>query len=167
MSRGFVKEDDQEEIPFVAPRAHLPAGATNYVTPKGMEALLAEKNDLLLEKDKVESHNENDKRVAVNHINARLSLLDERINSARVIKLEDQPKHEVRFGATVEIRTLSNGEVQTLQITGVDEADISNGKISFLSPLAKLLVNKKVGDKIVLKRPKDEVIFEVVSIKYA
>jgi len=36
MSRGFVREDDQEEAPFIAPRAALPAGAVNYVTPRGM-----------------------------------------------------------------------------------------------------------------------------------
>ncbi len=43
MSRGFVKEGDQEEIPMVPPRAHLPEGAMNYVTPTGMNELLAEK----------------------------------------------------------------------------------------------------------------------------
>ncbi len=43
MSRGFVKEDDQEEIPVVPPRAFLPEGLTNYVTRVGMDELLAEK----------------------------------------------------------------------------------------------------------------------------
>ena len=47
MSRGFVKEDDQEEVPMVPPRAHLPLGVTNYVTRAGMDELLAEQQALM------------------------------------------------------------------------------------------------------------------------
>ena len=46
MSRGFVKEDDQEEAPFIPPRASLPAGVTNYVTARGMQLLLEERTQL-------------------------------------------------------------------------------------------------------------------------
>jgi transcription elongation factor GreB len=42
MSRGFVKEDDQEETPIVPPRADLPEGVVNYVTQGGMGELLNE-----------------------------------------------------------------------------------------------------------------------------
>lgn len=42
MSRGFVKEGDQEDIPIVPPRAYLPDGTINYVTQAGMNELLAE-----------------------------------------------------------------------------------------------------------------------------
>lgn len=166
MSRGFVKEDDQEEVPFVAPRAFLPAGVTNYVTEEGMQALLEEREALNSGKQQFESHNETDRRIAVNHINAKLVLLEERIRSARVIKPGEQPQDEVRFGATVTLRTQSTGELQTLRITGVDEADMSKGKLSFLSPLAKALINHKKGDVIRFKRAKDEVMLEVISINY-
>ncbi len=47
MSRGFVKEDDQEENPIVPPRADLPDGVANYVTRVGMDELLAEKQMLV------------------------------------------------------------------------------------------------------------------------
>ena len=46
MSRGFVKEDDQEEIPMVPPRTFLPEGVTNYITQAGMDELMAEKQML-------------------------------------------------------------------------------------------------------------------------
>jgi len=46
MSRGFVKEGDQEETPIIPPRAALPNGATNYVTPTGMQLLLNERKQL-------------------------------------------------------------------------------------------------------------------------
>lgn len=166
MSRGFVKEDDQEETPFVAPRAYLPPGAANYVTPAGLAALLDEKQKLIAEKEQLQGHNENERRVAVNHINAKLKLLEERILSARVIHPADQPQQEVRFGATVELKNLRTSQIQKLQLTGVDEAAASKGKISFLSPLARALTNKKAGDKVMLRLAKDEVVYEVLSIAY-
>ena len=52
MSRGFVKEDDQEEIPIVPPRADLAEGVVNYITQVGMKELLTEKQMLVNEKSK-------------------------------------------------------------------------------------------------------------------
>jgi transcription elongation factor GreB len=49
---------------------------------------------------------------------------------------------------------------------GVDEADITKGKISFISPMAKSLINKKIGDKVVLKRAKEDIVFEILDITF-
>lgn len=166
MSRGFVKEDDQEEVPIVPQRAFLPDGVPNFVTPAGLEQLLAEKKDLILEKETISTANENEKRIAVNFINAKLQLLESRINDARIIDPEKQPTDEVRFGATVTLNIPATGRKQIFQIVGVDEADIAKGKISFLSPLAKAMINKKTGEKITLKRDNGEAVFEVVKITY-
>jgi transcription elongation factor GreB len=68
MSRGFVKEDDQEEIPLVPQRAYLPEGVTNFVTPAGMNQLLAEKQMLESEKNSLNSGRENEKRIELNYI---------------------------------------------------------------------------------------------------
>jgi transcription elongation factor GreB len=167
MSRGFVKEDDQEEIPMVPQRAHLPEGVTNFVTQTGMNQLLEEKNQLLAERDSLTSASENEKRIASNYINAKLQLLNNRIADAKIVNPGDQPQNEIRFGAIVTLKTGSTNKLQTLQIVGVDEAAISKGKISFLSPIAKVLINKKTGDKAILKREKDELVFEIVNISYA
>ena len=166
MSRGFVKEDDQEDVPMVPPRAHLPEGAPNYVTQAGMDELLAERQALMNEKENLDISGENERRIAVNHITARLQLLNNRITEARIIDLKEQPRDEIRFGATVTLKTEGTNDIQTFQIVGVDETDISKGKISFLSPLAKVLTNKKTGDKVILKRPKGDLVFEVVDIAY-
>jgi hypothetical protein len=48
-----------------------------------------------------------------------------------------------------------------------ENLDISGGKISFLSPLARVLTNKKAGDRVVLKRPKGEHVFEIINISYS
>lgn len=166
MSRGFVKDGDQEEVPMVPQRAFLPDGVPNFVTRNGLDLLLAEKEALIRERESLGISNENEKRIAVNFINAKLQLLNNRITDARVIDPGDQPHDEVTFGATVTIRLGSAVKVQTFQIVGVDEADISKGKISFISPLARALLNRKNGEKIALKREKEEIIYEITGISY-
>ena len=166
MSRGFIKEDDQEEVPIVPQRAYLPEGVTNLVTRAGMDQLLAEKQMLIDEKDNLSSTNEDEKRISLNYINARLQLLNNRIAEAKVVDLKGQPQNEIRFGAIVSLKTEVSGNIQIFQIVGVDEADIAKGKISFISPLAKALINKKVGDKITLKRDREDIVFEILDIAY-
>jgi transcription elongation factor GreB len=167
MSRGFVKEDDQEEVPMVPPRAHLPTGVPNFVTRAGMDELLAERQALMDELKTLDISSENERRLAVNHINAKLKLLNDRINEARIIDFKEQSRDEIRFGATVTLKTEGTDEIQTFQIVGVDETNLSRGKISFLSPLARVLTNKKTGDKVVLKRPKGDLVFEIININYS
>lgn len=166
MSRGFVKEDDQEEVPIVPPRADLPPGVTNYVTQAGYEELEAEKKELIEERESLEGANEKERRIAVNHINSKLQLLNARIASAHIIDLEAQPQDEVRFGATVTFRIGAENQERKFQIVGVDEADVSKGKIAFISPLAKALTNKTVGETAVLKLLKEERKFKILGIAY-
>lgn len=166
MSRGFVKEGDQEEIPILTPRAFLPDGVTNYVTEIGMNELLKEKRTLASEIEKLDAANENEKRIAANHINAKLKLLNERILSAKVIDLDQQPADEVWFGATIILKINNDPKLQKYQIVGVDEADVSKGKISFISPIAKLLTGREVGDKATLKLAGGNRTFEIIEIVY-
>jgi transcription elongation factor GreB len=167
MSRGFVKEDDQEEIPIVPQRAYLPEGVTNFVTPFGMNQLLEEKQMLESEKDNLNNANENEKRIELNYINAKLQLLNNRIAEARIVNSDDQPQDEIRFGATVTLRKETSDDIQTFQIVGVDEADISKGKVSFISPFSRLLINKKSGDRIILKQAGEDIVFEIIDISYS
>ena len=166
MSRGFVKEDDQEEVPIVPQRAYLPQGVTNFVTPGGMEQLLAERQSLEDEKAGLNNFTEKDKRIELNYINTKLQLLNNRIAEARVVNPDEQPRDEIRFGATITLKTEATNTLQTFQIVGVDEADISKGKVSFLSPVSRGLINKKIGDRVTLKQSGKDVVVEVVSILY-
>jgi transcription elongation factor GreB len=166
MSRGFVKEGDQEEVPMVPQRAYLPEGVPNFVTRNGMEQLLAEKEALIQEKENLNITNENEKRLAINFINAKLQLLSNRIAEARIVEPEEQQQNEVTFGAMVTLKNTASGKIQTFQIVGVDEADIARGKISFISPVARALINKKVGERITLKRDREEIVYEITEIIY-
>ncbi len=151
MSRAFVSEDRHEEPKFIPPRAPLPDGVINYVTPKGLEELeielktWEEKLQLLLEKEE----NEQERRREANFINGSMALLKERIVSAVVVDINNQPKDEIRFGAIVNLK-IAKASKQTLQIVGVDEADVKERKIAFTSPLAKAIIGKKEGETAIL-----------------
>lgn len=156
MSRGFIKEGDQEEIPMVPPRAHLPKGMPNYVTHEGLEALNNERQEL--ENQRAEA---NGNYIACNFIDAKLKLLADRINSAVEVDLSKADKDAVSFGAWVRY----NG--RTVRIVGVDEADSSKGLLSFMSPVAKALIGKKIGDtfEVVVPKGKETVIIQQISFE--
>ena len=166
MSRGFVKEGDQEEIPILTPRPYLPDGVTNYVTQVGMDELLEEKHMLLNDIANLDTTNENERRIASNHLNAKLKFLNNRILSAKIIDLDKQSPDEVWFGATVTLKIDNETKLQKYQIVGVDEADVSKGKISFISPIAKILIGKEVGEKAILKLANGNRTFEIIEIVY-
>ena len=156
MSRGFIKEGDQEEIPRVPMRAYLPEGVPNYVTKEGLEALKEELKDLEAERLKA-----GDDYIMVNFIDASIKLLVDRINSAVEVDIS-KSKNTVSFGAWVRY----NG--RSVRIVGVDEADVNKGLISFISPIAKMLIGKKAGDLIELKGSEkmtvEEVSFEPMEL---
>jgi transcription elongation factor GreB len=155
MSRGFIKEGDQEEIPMVPPRAYLPDGVPNYVTKEGLAALNEELKDLEAERAKT-----GDNYILVNFINAKMKLLISRINSAVEIDLSKANKDIVSLGAWVRY----NGRV--VRIVGVDEANVNKGLISFTSPLAKSLMGKKAGAVFELNGPKDLEKITVEEVSY-
>ncbi len=166
MSRGFVREGDQEEVPVIPQRAYLPAGVANFVTSEGMDQLLKEKEELINERENLGITNENEKRITKNYLNAKLQLLNERIADARIIEISGKQSDEITFGARVTLRDNISGNIQIFRIVGVDEADITKGKISFISPLSKVLINKKAGDSVTLKRDKEDIVFEIIEIDY-
>ncbi|MET6990648.1 GreA/GreB family elongation factor [Sediminicola arcticus] len=166
MSRAFVKEDDQEEIPIISPRAHLSVGEINYVTSLGLRQLMDERESLLQERSNVDISYANERRIALLVINGKLQLLNDRIHSARQIDSSSQERNSIRFGAKIQLKIDGTVKTQNLQIVGVDEADIAKGKIAFTSPLAKILNHKKVGDQAILKLESGNRIFEILKIEY-
>lgn len=151
MSRGFVKEDDQEESPIIPNRSPLPEGVLNYVTPEGFQALQNELEELENERTAIPKEETPEKRAALKVVNAKINMLLERINSAEVVEVPEAPPEEIRFGAHVTFRFKSENTDRTFQIVGVDEADVKAKKIGFTSPIARVLLGKKAGDVTELK----------------
>ncbi len=153
MSRGFVKEGDQEEVPMILPRAFLPSGVTNYVTPEGLRLLHDEMESLKEEWTAAGSN-----YVTKNYLDAKMRLLAERINTAVLVDTTKANPDVVSFGMYVRYND------KTIRIVGVDEADASKGLISFLSPIAKSLIGKKKGDKFEIKVPRGTETIEIQEV---
>lgn len=170
MSRAFVKEDASSEPLIVPPRAPLPEGVVNYVTPAGMALLQAELAALNAELQNLqptdaEAANQA-QQIAV--LRGQQRELGERIAIAEVVDTGRQPRDEIRFGASV---ILHSGHTDTaaerhITIVGVDEADPGSGRVSFLAPVARALLGHGVGDEIVLASDGGEEQWQVVAITY-
>ncbi|MBR5780725.1 MAG: GreA/GreB family elongation factor [Bacteroidales bacterium] len=153
MSRGFVKEGDQEEVPMVLPRAFLPQGVPNYVTPEGLVLLNEEMENLKKERAEAASN-----YIQKNYIDAKMRQLSERITAAVLIDPTKANPDVVSFGSYVKFND------KVVRIVGVDEADASKGLISFVSPIAKALIGKKKGDRIEVKLPRGVETVEIQGV---
>jgi transcription elongation factor GreB len=166
MSRGFVKEGDQEEPVVVPSRAALPPHVTNYVTPTGLYLLQTEKETLLQQLAALKSADERELRRKRTYYNGVIQKINERIASARVIDPLQQPQDEVRFGARVTYQMLPAPQENTLTIVGVDEADIKQGKIAFVAPLAQAITGAKVGETVPFRLGNDQRSILIKHIAY-
>src|SRR4051812_25233450 len=143
MSKAFTSDSDQEGDFLEAPA--LPPGTRNYMTRAGAERLRSEAERLNQERRHLARDVEGQARAAV--IERRLRYLVPRIEALEEIDPVRQPKDRVLFGASV---TLSDekGATDTWRIVGIDEMDLDQGWISWMSPLATALLEKRVGDTL-------------------
>ena len=155
MSRGFVKEGDQEEVPMVLPRAFLPKNVPNYVTEEGLKLLQEEMLALKQERASAGSN-----YIHKNYIDAKINLLGERLSSAVLLDVKNKKGDAdvVSFGSYVKFND------KVVRIVGVDEADASKGLISFVSPIAKALIGKKKGDRVEVQLPKGVETVEIQGV---
>ena len=166
MSRGFVREDDQEEAPFIPPRAALPDGVTNYVTQRGLEQLQAERKALETERSAVRG-SDDERRRSHAVIDGKLNLLHERIVTARVVERTDGPMDDVRFGATVTFEHQTGpqrGKQFTFTLVGVDEASVKQLRIAFTSPIARALMGNRVGETAEFQLGSVVQLLKIISI---
>ncbi len=89
-----------------------------------------------------------------------------RLEEAVVVNPLEQPTDVARFGANVTVRQ-PDGKQQSYRIVGEDEGDPAHGTISWLSPLAQALIDRRAGDRVVWERPAGNIALEIVSIQYA
>lgn len=151
MSRGFVREGDQEEPVFIPPRAPLPPGFDNLVTPRGLELLHKERTELERKRAAVDLPDGPARRRELAEINGRLALLEERIATARLVEPREEGTGQVRFGSTVTFRITAGpqkGTERTFTLVGVDEAKVAEGRIAFTAPVAQALLGKEVGQQV-------------------
>lgn len=98
-------------------------------------------------------------------IDRRIRFLSQLIDKVTVIDPKKNGADRVRFGATVEVED-EEGKKKTYQIVGEDEVDAKAGQISMHSPVGKALMNKKVGDDLIVVRPAGEIELVITGLRY-
>lgn len=187
MSKAFTKEDsgDASDADLDAAEASaeasdeevLPAGTKNYLTPAGAAALQAELSQLLhVERPQVVhtvswaasngDRSENGDYIygkrRLREIDRRVRFLTKRLERAEIVDPLTQPIDRVVFGVWVKVETETGP--RSYQIVGVDETDVARGRISWRSPMARVLLSTRVGDVVTFHSPKGEEELEVVAI---
>ena len=105
-------------------------------------------------------------RKRLREIDRRLSYLSKVMKTAKVVDPARQEQRDsVRFGAIVELAD-EEDDRRILTLVGEDEADASNGHISWAAPIARALIGAKVGDERIVRLPAGEKSYEILSIRY-
>ncbi len=165
MSKAFTKDDAEDADRLVVPRAPLPEGTPNYVTPRGLRLLRDEQAALERQRAALHAQGSSDAPAELNALAQRAGELQARLASAELVLAQTPPHAEVRFGASIRVRHES-GKEATYRIVGVDEADADAGLLAFSSPLARALLGRRAGDVTELRTPRSTEEIELLEVQY-
>jgi len=180
MNQAFTKEnDDDDELENAA--VAIPAGVKNYITPAGHQRLKDELLQLIdVERPEVVrivswaasngDRSENGDYIygkrRLREIDRRIRFLTKRLDCAQVV---DPSVHhdstQIFFGATVTYEN-QTGQVHTVTIVGVDEIDPLQGKISWVSPVARALIKAHEGESVTLQTPGGAEELHILGVQY-
>jgi transcription elongation factor GreB len=180
MSKVVPQRADDEDDEDGAPP--IPAGTKNYITPSGYKRLKDEALHLL-DKERPEvvrvvqwaasngDRSENADYIygkrRLREIDRRIRFLTKRLDLAEVVDptARDEDTDQVFFGATVTLAD-EDGSENIYTIVGIDEADVTRGRISWISPLARALLKRREGEQITFKAPGGDQVLEIVGVEY-
>lgn len=152
----------------------------NYITPEGAEKLRAEYSELFHKErpklvetiawaasngDRSENADYIYGKRRLREIDRRLRFLSDRLEKALVVDPKTLSGKKIVFGATVTVVD-EDDKKSTYQIVGEDEFDISKGKISWKSPVAKALLGKSEGDEATIHKPAGEEIVLIEKVEF-
>jgi|KBSMisStaDraftv2_1062788.scaffolds.fasta_scaffold156177_2 transcription elongation GreA/GreB family factor len=139
MNRAFVKESEIAEPLPERPISEHP----NLVTARGLSLLEARVRELEAERTLART---SDDQSALARIARDLRYFQARRDSARLVT-PPANSQQVRFGMRARLK-LDDGAERSFQLVGEDEADPKAGLISYVSPLAKSLMGKGLGEQL-------------------
>lgn len=155
-------------------------GDPNYLTPKGAKKLQEELRHLAsVERPKVVTEvadaaaqgdrSENAEYIygkkRLREIDRRIHFLTKRLESAVIVDPSQMDHDQVRFGATVVVQD-EEGNEKTYILVGSDESDPARGALSYVSPVGRALMKRRVGDTVTVRRPVGEVELEIIKVSY-
>jgi transcription elongation factor GreB len=168
MSKAFVRESDASESDEpVRRQASLPPGAVNYMTPEGA-VRLEEEFRRLRDTERpaaalAAARGDPESRTRLQAVDLRLRDLEGSLRSLQVVAPRTDPHDIVRFGSVVTVRDAA-GEETTFRIVGAEEAEPDRNRISWVSPAGRALLNGRVGQKVTVRRPRGDVVWEIRRI---
>ena len=181
MSKAFVRESDGDEDEELEPSLKLPSGTRNYITPAGHARLKDELEHLVKRErphvvevvawaasngDRSENGDYIYGKRRLREIDRRIRFLTKRLDIAEVVDpLRQGDNDQVFFGARVLIAD-GDGSENTYTIVGVDEANASLGRISWISPLARALIKAREGDVVRFQSPVGVREIEILEVVY-
>ncbi|PIR18227.1 MAG: transcription elongation factor GreA [Deltaproteobacteria bacterium CG11_big_fil_rev_8_21_14_0_20_49_13] len=101
------------------------------------------------------------------HLSRQMQEIEHAIASAQVIDPAKIESEKVVFGATVKLHDIDNGEEVKYMIVGAYESDISKGKISIESPIARAMIGKFEGDEVKVRAPSGMRTYEILEISFS
>jgi transcription elongation factor GreB len=167
VSKAFTRESDEGADAPVLRRSVLPPGVKNLITPKGVQQLRAEFERLRQEERPrlAAAATDDETKRQLQVLDQRLQHLHETMHTAVVTGPPAALDDVVHFGASVVVRDRS-GEQTSYRIVGVDETDLDQNWVSWLSPIAKALLNARVGQRVRFKFPAGEAELEILKVSY-
>ncbi len=114
-------------------------------------------------KENAEYHTAKDRQ---GFIEAQIGDLEDKFLRAEVIDVKKLSGNKIIFGSTVSLENLDNGKKVTYKIVSDFEANIDYGLISSISPVARALIGKEVGDDVEIKTPGGDINYEVLKIEF-
>ncbi len=158
-----MKETDgdqaYEELPARPVSPH-----PNYVTPEGARMLHDKLRELQALRNELVGSEDIGNRQRLKSVERDLRYYDERVRTAVLLNPATQSDGHVHFGSTVEVVD-TEGSILCFSIVGEDEADVASGKISWVSPLARALMDAQIDDSVVWRRPAGDLELTVNSIR--
>ena len=139
----------------------------NYVTPRGLALLRNERVALEAERTRLNAEDKEDTEAQreLTVVAGRLAALGERLANANLVDPKGQAPDTVRFGTTVTLVTEA-GKERRIQIVGVDEAAVAEGRVAFVAPIARAVIGKRVGETGIVRTPGGEEPLTVASVTY-
>jgi len=97
-------------------------------------------------------------------VKARVRQLGKRLADLSMVNMNNIPKDKVGLGSTVKIFDSTKNQEMEYKIVTSEESDVTTGKISTTSPIGRALLNKKVGDEVIVDSPNGKRELEILSL---
>jgi len=182
MSKAFTKESDvAEDLEDAEEAMPIPEGSKNYMTPHGWRRMRDELTHLVkVERpavtnivswaasngDRSENGDYQYGKKRLREIDRRIRYLTRRLENAEVVDPATREESDQVFFAATVLYANAAGEESTVRIVGLDETDLGQGYVSWISPVARALIKARDGDTVTLVTPGGRESLEILEVRY-